>query len=107
MDTYVFVDRPDGVELVNPAQPSLEGQDISELKDTNGKLLAKDYIAAAMREGSAWIEYYWYKPGDNTPARKRAYVRKVQHGEDVYIVGSASTWNRVPSLVQDSSAREA
>jgi signal transduction histidine kinase len=88
MDTYVFVDRPDGVELVNPAQPSFEGQNIGGLRDTNGKLLAKEYIAAAMNEGSAWVEYYWYKPGDNTPARKQAYVRKVQHGEDVYIVGS-------------------
>ena len=26
MDTYVFVDSEDGVELVNPAQPSLEGK---------------------------------------------------------------------------------
>ena len=88
MDTYVFVDTPDGVELVNPAQPSLEGQNIADLKDANGKVLAREYIAAAMNEGSAWVEYYWYRPGDNTPARKQAYVRKVQSGEDVYIVGS-------------------
>ena len=88
LDTYVFVDRPDGTELVNPGQPSLEGKNILDLKDLNGKALASDYIAAALENGSAWVEYYWYKPGHNTPARKQAYVRKVQHGEETYIVGS-------------------
>ena len=48
----------------------------------------REYIAAAMKDGSAWVEYYWYKPGDNVPARKLAYVRKVQSGRDTYIVGS-------------------
>lgn len=88
LDTYVFVDTPDGTELVNPGHPSLEGKNISDLKDLNGKALARDYIAAALEDGSAWVEYYWYKPGHNTPARKQTYVRTVQHGEDTYIVGA-------------------
>jgi signal transduction histidine kinase len=88
MDTYVFVDRPDGVELVNPAHPSLEGMNLIDQRDVKGKLVAREYIAAALKDGSAWIEYYWYKPGHNTPSRKQAFVRKVQSGEDIYIVGS-------------------
>jgi signal transduction histidine kinase len=88
MDTYVFVNTPDGVELVNAAQPSMEGKNILDVKDVKGKALVHDYIAAAMKDGSAWVEYYWYKPGDNTPVRKQAYVRKVQSGQDTYIVGS-------------------
>ena len=88
MDTYVFVDTPDGTELVNPAQPSLEGRNLIDLRDLKGKALAQEYIAAAMKDGSAWVEYYWYKPGDNTPAKKQAFVRKVQSGQDTYIIGS-------------------
>jgi signal transduction histidine kinase len=88
MDTYVFVDTPDGVELVNPAQPSLEGRNIAGLQDVNGKAVAREYIAAAMQNGSAWVDYYWYRPGENTPARKQAYVQRVQSGDDVYVVGS-------------------
>lgn len=88
MDTYVFVDTPDGVELVNPAQPSLEGRNLINERDANGKALVREYIAAAMKDGRAWVEYDWYKPGDNAPARKLSYVRKVQSGRDVYIVGS-------------------
>ncbi len=88
MDTYVFINTPNGTELVNPAQPSLEGKNLIDMKDVKGKALVQEYIAVAMKDGSGWVEYYWYKPGDNTPARKQAYVRKVQSGQDTYILGS-------------------
>jgi signal transduction histidine kinase len=88
MDTYVFVVTPDGTELVNPAQPSLEGRNILNLRDVEGKAVVREEIAAAMKDGSAWVDIYWYKPGSNTPARKQTYVRKVQSGQDTYIVGS-------------------
>ena len=88
LDTYVFVDDIDGTELVNPAQPSLEGKDLSDMRDVNGKLVVREYVRAAMKDGSAWVDYYWYKPGHNTPARKHSYVRKVQFGKSTYIVGS-------------------
>ncbi len=88
MDTYVFVDRPDGVILVNPGQPSLEGMNGLELEDLSGKRPVAEFVAMAMNQGSGWVEYQWYKPGSNTPARKESYVRKVQHGDEVFVVGS-------------------
>lgn len=88
MDTYVFVQKADGVELVNPAQPSLEGKNLSGLRDTQGRTFVTDYITKAMQNGNAWVEYEWYKPGENTTTRKLTYVRKVQSGSTTYIVGS-------------------
>jgi len=88
MDTYVFVNSPDGTELVNPAQPSLEGKNLMDVKDLKGKTLVKDYITAAMEKGSAWVEYYWYLPGQNTSALKQTFVKKVESGDKTYIVGS-------------------
>jgi signal transduction histidine kinase len=88
MDTYVFVDAPDGTALVNPGQPSLEGKNIIDLKDVKGKVVTREFISAAMKDGSAWVDYYWYKPGSNTPAPKLTYVRNVQSGQETYIVGS-------------------
>jgi signal transduction histidine kinase len=88
MDTYVFVDTADGIEVVNGAQPSMEGTSLKGLTDVNGKKVADEYIAAAMRDVSAWVDYYWYRPGDHTPSRKQTYVRKVLFGNDTYIVGS-------------------
>ncbi|MDP4265344.1 MAG: cache domain-containing protein [Bacteroidota bacterium] len=88
MDTYVFVDNPDGVELVNPAQPSLEGKNLHNEKDVYGKFAFRDYIDAAVKNGRAWVDYYWYRPGENTPAHKYTFVRKVKSGPDTYIVGA-------------------
>ncbi len=73
---------------MNPAQPSLEGKNLIDLRDLKGNAVVKDEIAAAMKDGSAWLDLYWYKPGQNTPARKLTFVRKVQSGGETYIVGS-------------------
>ena len=89
MDTYVFVMAADGTELVNPAQPSLEGQNLMELKDLEGNPVARDEIAAATKHGSAWVDCSWFKPGTNTPARQQAFVRKVEAGDETFFVGSA------------------
>jgi len=88
MDTYVFVITPDGTELVNPAFPSFEGRNFIDLRDLKGKPVIRDEIAAAMKDGSAWVDLYWYMPGQNTPAHKQTFVRKAQFGQDTYIVGS-------------------
>ena len=88
MDTYVFVNAPDGTELVNPGLPSLEGKNLIDLRDLQGKATVRDEIAAAIKNGSAWLDMSWYRPGSNTPALKKTYVEKVQHGGETYIVGS-------------------
>lgn len=88
MDVYVFVDDPTGTELVNAAQPSIEGKNIMDMKDAKGMYLAKEYIDAAMKNGNAWVQYYWYKPGSNDPTLKHTFVRKVTHGEETFILGA-------------------
>jgi signal transduction histidine kinase len=88
MDTYVFVQNPDGIELVNPAQPTLEGRNLMDLKDLRGKAVVRDEIEAAINHGSAWLECYWYKPGGNVPVKKHSYVRKVEYEGVTYVVGS-------------------
>jgi signal transduction histidine kinase len=74
--------------LVKPAQPSLEGKNLIDLRDLKDKAVIRDEIAAALKDGSAWLDLYWYKPGSNTPALKKTFVKKVQRGRDTYIVGS-------------------
>lgn len=88
MDTYVFVERPDGTELVNPAQPSLEGRNLMDLTDLKGQAVVREEIAAALERGSAWLDCSWFKPGSNESALKQTYVRKVQAGNETFIVGS-------------------
>jgi signal transduction histidine kinase len=88
MDTYIFVTSPDGTELVNPAQPSFEGQNLLEMKDLDGNPVVKNEIDLAMEEGSGWIQMSWFKPGTNTPAPKMTFVKKAEANGETYIVGS-------------------
>lgn len=88
MDAYVFVHTPAGIELVNPAFPSLEGRSLGDLRDVRGREVAREQASAALERGSAWLESRWYRPGVNAPARKRTYVRKAESGGEMYIVGS-------------------
>ncbi|HET9512799.1 MAG TPA: cache domain-containing protein, partial [Gemmatimonadales bacterium] len=63
MDTYVFVHSMNGTELVNPAQPSLEGRNLMDLKDVRGKAVVREQITAVTQDASAWLECHWYRPG--------------------------------------------
>lgn len=109
MNTYVFVQDPDGTELMNAAMPYLEGRNLVGVKDLQGKAFIRDEIAAAMTEGSAWLEHYWYLPGSNRPALKETFVRKVQHDGRTFIVGSGlyqdegpATGRRRPEILKTS-----
>jgi signal transduction histidine kinase len=87
-DTYVFVTSDKGVELVNPAFPALEGRSLLDTRDAKGKLLVRDYIAAAEKNGQAWVSYYWPRPGSRKPVRKLTYVKQVRLGDETLIVGA-------------------
>jgi signal transduction histidine kinase len=89
-DTYVFVDTPDGVELVNPAFKEVEGRNILELRDREGRPMVREYIRTAMEKGSGWTTYLWPRPDSSTlPERKTTFVRKVTlPGGETLIVGS-------------------
>lgn len=88
MDTYVFVDNPEGVELVNGAQTGIEGKNLINEKDVNGKFFQREIIEAATKKNGAWVDYFWYKPGQNEPAHKQTFVKKVQHGNESFVIGA-------------------
>jgi len=86
-DTYVFVDNPDGIELVNPAFPEIEGTSLLDYKDPEGKYFTRELISLALNKGSGWVNYLWPRPGQSAPSRKHTYAKKAQFGDEVYIVG--------------------
>ena len=88
LTTYVFVIDSKGMDLVNPVFPGFEGQNVLDLKDTEGKYFIKDMIRALESTDTVWIEYMWPKPRHAVPTKKSTYVRKVLYGEEVFYVGS-------------------
>jgi methyl-accepting chemotaxis protein len=77
-DKYLFVDDFNGNVLVNPPDPKIEGNNIMDMKDANGKLIIRAFIDALKTQDSGWVEYMWPKPGSDKPAKKISYIRKAK-----------------------------
>ncbi len=87
-DTYVFVLDTTGKELVNPAFRNLEGRNLMDLKDTEGKLLVREMFNAVEKDTAGWVNYMWPKPGDNISTQKSTYVKKANTGDGWVLVGA-------------------
>lgn len=87
--TYVFVDDINGIVLVNPPSPEIEGKNLIDMKDAKGKTLIREFIKTAKTKGSGWVDYWWPKPGEDKPSKKMSYIKraKMPSGEMV-IVGA-------------------
>jgi signal transduction histidine kinase len=87
-DVYVFVHDQNGVQLVNPIFPELEGTSLLDFQDVDGKFVLRDTIAMLRDQDAGWIDYMWPRPGETAPSKKSSYVRKVKVGDDVLYVGA-------------------
>ncbi|MBF0417532.1 MAG: bacteriohemerythrin [Magnetococcales bacterium] len=51
--------------LMHPIKPELEGKDVSDTTDVNGKKYFLDFIKVGQQEGGGFVDYYWSRvPGD-------------------------------------------
>ncbi len=87
-DTYVFIIDEQGTEIVNPAQPMLEGQNLWDLQDADGMFVNREIVRLLETNEAGWVDYLWPKPGDAEPSRKSSYVRKMELDGQTLIVGS-------------------
>lgn len=75
---YLFMYDYDGVALVMPAKPELEGTlKMKALRDPNGVLILDELLKAA-RQGSGYVSYHYNKPGKTEPQPKISYVMGYQ-----------------------------
>jgi cytochrome c len=73
--TYIWVNDLKGVMRLHPAIPQMEGMDLLNVKDAQGKRLFVDFIKMAKDKGAGWVDYWWPKPGATEPSRKLSYVK--------------------------------
>ena len=72
---YFWINDMDQKMVMHPIKPALNGQDLSTLKDPNGKLIFKDMIAAVRKDGKGFVDYLWPKPGTEAPQPKISFVK--------------------------------
>lgn len=85
--------------VMHPIKPSLDGQDISKIKDKKGKALFVEMVNVVKKEGGAgFVEYHWqyYDEADREEA-KLSYVAEFEPWE--WIIGTGIYINDIEENV--------
>jgi signal transduction histidine kinase len=88
LNTFIWVTDERGRALVDPAFPEKEGRDLTLFRDAIGRPVMKEIIDKLRKNDEVWVQYLWPRPGAVAPSRKLAYARKVNVGEETFLVGS-------------------
>ncbi|MCW8860723.1 MAG: cache domain-containing protein, partial [Deltaproteobacteria bacterium] len=73
---YYFITGLDGVEVLYPPNPQLEGTSFLDIHDQDGRPVVQDMIRLVQEQGEGAYRYTWSKPGDPTGHHeKRAYIK--------------------------------
>ena len=76
---YFFITRLDGVEILFADHPEMEGKNLIDMQDSQGKLVIRDMIAITRESGEGFYRYTWTKPnktGKDFP--KIAFIKRFE-----------------------------
>ena len=59
---YYFITRLDGVEILFADRPEMEGLNLIDMQDTQGKFVIRDMIKIINESGEGFYSYAWTKP---------------------------------------------
>ena len=83
---YYWINDMTPKMVMHPIKPNLDGKDLADNRDPNGKRLFMEMVDICRRNGSGIVEYYWPKPGEPEPVRKISFVKLIPKWN--WIIGS-------------------
>ena len=72
---YFWINDMQAVVLEHPIKPSLNGKDLAEFKDKNGKKIFTEFVKVAATSEEGFVDYVWPKPGFEKPQPKISFVK--------------------------------
>jgi methyl-accepting chemotaxis protein len=87
---YFWINDLGPTMIMHPFKPELDGKNLSDFADPNGKHLFVEFVKACKANKDGFIDYMWPKPGDSKPVPKMSYVKLFEPwgwivGSGVYI----------------------
>ncbi|TVO68548.1 methyl-accepting chemotaxis protein [Sedimenticola selenatireducens] len=83
---YFWVNDMNSVVLMHAVKPSLDGKDMSGLKDANGTAIFVEFVKTVKANGEGTVPYLWPKPGSEEPVQKVSYIKGFKPWE--WVVGT-------------------
>lgn len=72
---YFWINDMSATMLMHPLKPDLNGKDLSNLKDPEGKRPFVEFVKVCKEHGSGFVDYMWPRPGFDLPVKKTSYVK--------------------------------
>ncbi|NMG76382.1 methyl-accepting chemotaxis protein [Aromatoleum diolicum] len=72
---YFWINDMQSHTVMHPIKPELDGKDMREVVDPNGKRLFVEFVNTVRKSGSGYVDYLWPKPGATAPQPKVSYVK--------------------------------
>ena len=74
-DDYFWINDLTPVMIMHPANPKLDGQNLSAIRDPDGFAVFNEFVSLAKTKGAGIISYRWPKPGSDAPVEKTSYIQ--------------------------------
>lgn len=84
---YIWVHNLDGLMVMHPIKPALDGKGLLDMRDVNNVYLFVAMNELVEEKGEGWVPYSWPKPGQKDSSPKVSYVILVP-GDAGYVVGA-------------------
>ncbi|MFZ6776312.1 cache domain-containing protein [Undibacterium sp. Ji83W] len=84
-DLYVFVQDAQMMMVCHAVTPKMNGKDMSQLKDANGKAFVQEMRDVAQSKKPGWVDYVWVNPATKALENKTSYIRLA---EGKYTIGA-------------------
>ncbi|MEE9905099.1 MAG: cache domain-containing protein [Chlorobium sp.] len=90
-DYYLYVYSIDGTNLYHEGMPQLEGKNLLDVTDKNGKKITRHILRAIVNPVNphGWVHYTWWEPGKFYPVPKSSchFMVTTPDGKQVYVGG--------------------
>ena len=73
--------------IMHPTIPSLNGNDLSGFKDTNGVYLFNEFVKVAIEKKEGFVSYMWPKPNFKEPQPKISFIKSFNKWNWIYGTG--------------------
>ena len=98
-DGYLWINDMQPKMIMHPKQPQLDGTDLTEYKDPNGKHLFVEFVKICKEKGAGTVEYMWPKPGAAKPVPKVSYVKVYEPWG--WIIGTGAYLDQIATEVSN------
>ncbi|WP_219269076.1 methyl-accepting chemotaxis protein [Pseudomonas sp. Xaverov 259] len=74
-DDYFWINDLTPVMIMHAANPKLDGQNLSAIRDPDGFAVFNEFVLLAKAKGAGIVNYRWPKPGADAPVEKTSYIK--------------------------------